>query len=165
MKTYELTYIIPDKIEEKEIPKISERIKKLLPDGKIIKEEFWGRRKLAYPILKNDFGYYTTLIFETEPENIENMAIKLRLDEDVIRHLIVSVKKPVKIEEKPKPKPKEAELPKIKVKAKPPASSLRSLGEGGLPRASRKAKITEEIEKEEKKMKALDEKLEEILKE
>lgn len=169
MKTYELTYIIPDKFEEKEIPKISEKVKGLLQGGKINNERFWGRKKLIYPISKSDFGYYTTLVFETEPENIEKIESKLKLDEDVIRHLIVEakVKKVEKVKEAKKEakevkkveKPEEIELPKLKVKAKPKKL------EKPKKLAPKKAKITEEIETEEKKMKALEEKLEEILKE
>ena len=176
MKTYEITYIIPEKFEEKEIPQITEKIKKIIPDGRITKENFWGRRLLAYPISKNKFGYYVTLVFQTEPENIEKIGSKLNLEEDVIRYLIVSTKPPVqpkeikepekavgrveareeKPEEKPSlaGKPKKIEIPKIKVRAKPKKIEK-----------PKKAKITEEIEKEEEKMKALDEKLEEILKE
>jgi small subunit ribosomal protein S6 len=148
MKTYELTYIIPEKFEEKEIPQISEKIKKLLPDGKIIKEEFWGRRKLAYPILKNNFGYYITLVFETEPENIKKITNKLKLAEDIIRYLIVQSEKT----EKPVMAEGEKKKPKLQTKAKPKKTEK-----------PQKAETTEKIEKE--KMKELEEKLEEILKE
>lgn len=170
MRTYELTYIIPEKFDEKEIPQISEKVKKLLPDGKIIKENSWGRRQLAYPISKNKFGYYVTLVFETEPENIEKIISKLKLEETIIRYLIAGVELPKAVKEvkevekaeekaeapkvKPKEKPEKIEIPKIKIRAKPKKIEK-----------PKKAKITEEIEKEEEKMKVLDEKLEEILKE
>jgi len=149
MRTYELTYILPDKISEKEIPQVCQKIKKLIPLGKILKENFLGRRKLAYPIKKNDFGYYATLVFETEPEILSKMAVKLRLEEDVIRYLLVGIEKAKEVKKvKERKEIKKVEKPKIKVKAKP-----------------KKAKITVAIEKEEEKMKALEEKLEEILKE
>jgi len=154
MRTYELTYIVPGEFEEKEIPKVTEKVKKLLSDGKIIKEKFWGKRKLAYPIKKNDWGFYITVVLETEPENIKKIESKLKLEEDVIRHLIISTKPAQKPEVKEIEKPKRLEKPEVKAKAKPKKEEK-----------PKKTKITEEIETEEKKMKALEEKLEEILKE
>jgi len=145
MKSYELTYIVADKSEQ-EISKVSARVKKILKDGKILRETFWGRRKLAYPIMNNEFGYYCGLVFEISPEKIKEIERRLLLEEEVIRHLIVKFKESTK--------PKEDEEAK---RIKEPVAQVKTKKE-----SSKKEVIKESSGK---KKKTLEEKLEEILKE
>lgn len=161
--TYELTYIIPDKFSETEIQPIAEKIKKLLGTN-IIKESTLGRRKLAYPILKNNFGYYFTLVFESEPENLHKIDSKLKTEEDIIRNLIITTKvaeakAPAKVKEAKEVK-EEKEVKKVAVTEKFKTKITTKKAE-----KAKKPKISEELETEAKQMKALEEKLEEILKE
>lgn len=145
MRNYELTYILSSELSEKDIPKISEKIKGLFA-GKIVKEDYWGKKRFAYPIKKfgkkYEDGFYLTLHFQTEPEKIEELERKLKLEEEILRHLIVSKKEKKVIE-----KPKEIKKPK-KVKVKPKVERPKP-----------------KIKEEKKRIKALEEKLEEILKE
>lgn len=151
MNKYELTYLIPDSFSEEEATKEREKIKKLLKEAKVSDERILGRRKLAYPIGKKEYAYYITLLFEIGPEEIKKINSEIKMQENILRHLIVA--KPMK-EEKPVTEIKAVKEEK-KVEAQKPTP--------------KKEKPTKKIEVKEKgvkeKMKALDKKLEEILKE
>ena len=90
LKTYELTVITilsPTSTRGKEnLKEIEGKIKKI---GKIDKKESWGEKKLAYPIKKNQNGFYYFFQFNTQPSEIANLDKYLKLNENVIRHLIV----------------------------------------------------------------------------
>ena len=63
MRQYELTYLVSDNVSESEITKVTGKIGGYISDegGKVLKEESWGRRKLAYPINKQLFATYIYL--------------------------------------------------------------------------------------------------------
>jgi small subunit ribosomal protein S6 len=64
----------------------------------------WGRRRLAYPIRHNSAdlrdGFYTLYHFEIEPEGIESIEREIRLNERIIRHLLLQLdSEPIFVEE------------------------------------------------------------------
>lgn len=91
MRQYELTYLISDDVAESEINKVSGRINGYVTDakGKVLKEESWGRRKLAYPIKKQQFATYITLNFELEPENLREIEKDIFHAPEILRHLML----------------------------------------------------------------------------
>lgn len=91
MRQYELTYLISDDVAESEINKVSGRINGYIADakGKVLKEESWGRRKLAYPILKQQFATYITLNFELEPEKLREIEKDIIHAPEILRHLTI----------------------------------------------------------------------------
>ena len=90
MRQYELTYLISDDVQESEITKITGKIGGIIAEskGKVLKEESWGRRKLAYPIKKLLFATYITINFELEPENLRNIERDLRHESSIVRYLL-----------------------------------------------------------------------------
>lgn len=92
MRRYELTYLISDDLQETEIIKTSGKIGGLISadGGTIIKEESWGRRKLAYPILKQLFATYITVNFELEPSNLRNIQREIKHETAIVRHLLIT---------------------------------------------------------------------------
>ena len=70
MRKYEITFLVSDEIAENEIKNISDKVAGfiLAENGKILKDEMWGRRKLAYPIKKQLFATYISIWFEAEAE-------------------------------------------------------------------------------------------------
>lgn len=89
MRQYELTYLVSDSVSDSDITKISGKVNAAVVDGKILKEENWGRRKLAYNIQKQQFATYITLNFELEPENLAELEHELKVSPEVIRHLLI----------------------------------------------------------------------------
>ncbi len=51
--------------------------------------EHWGKRQLAYPINKHDNGYYVVVQVRTDPESLPEFERAIKLDEQVLRHLVV----------------------------------------------------------------------------
>lgn len=160
--TYELTYIISGQLSEEEVVKCAEALKKLLPNGQVIEEKAWGRRELAYPINKQKAGYYFTLVFQAEPSQIGSLNQKLKLQEEVLRYLIVKTTLPP---EKTAAKPIEKKSQKSvrKTESKPEAKIEKK--EKKEPKAQKETKLSAELEEEAEKMRVLEEKLKEILKE
>ncbi|NOZ47693.1 MAG: 30S ribosomal protein S6 [Chlorobi bacterium] len=61
--------------------------------GKIVHEENWGLKKLAYPIQKKSTGFYYLLEFQAEGEFIQKLEIQLKRDEKIIRFLTTKMEK------------------------------------------------------------------------
>jgi len=47
----------------------------------------WGRRRLAYPILKKQEGVYHLLVFDASGETLDEITRVLKIDDSVMRHL------------------------------------------------------------------------------
>lgn len=87
-KNYELTVIFPLTLKEKE--KAREELKKEQEKvAKIEKETDWGEKKLAYPIKKNERGHFYFYELKTSPEKIKTLEGWLKLNENILRYLIV----------------------------------------------------------------------------
>ncbi|GHS96996.1 hypothetical protein FACS189421_03040 [Bacteroidia bacterium] len=69
--------------------KFTEVIKEL--GGKVVSTEFWGLKNLAYIIRKNRKAHFVMLNVELPGAGVAEFERKLRIDEDVIRYLNVSV--------------------------------------------------------------------------
>ena len=62
-------------------------------DGKIIKEEDWGIRSLAYPIKKSSKGKYSNIYIEGNNKVIKEIELFERYDERVMKFLSIKIKK------------------------------------------------------------------------
>ena len=68
--------------------------------GTIQKKENWGLRNLAYKINKNRKGHYMLLNIDSPADAIVEYERLMRLHEDIIRFLTMSIKS---VDEKPSP--------------------------------------------------------------
>jgi len=57
--------------------------------GELTRVESWGKRKLAYEIDHQTEGYYYFVRFRGKNELLTELGRQLRIDESVLRHLIV----------------------------------------------------------------------------
>lgn len=91
MRQYELTYLVSDEVLEKDLNKITGKVSEIISaaGGKVQKEEIWGRRKLSYPIQKQNFANYVTLWVELEGEKVAEINHELQVLTGVIRHLLI----------------------------------------------------------------------------
>ena len=91
MRKYELTYLISDNVPESDLNKVTGKINGYVTSltGKILKEEIWGRRKLAYPIKKQDFATYVTINFEIPADKANELEKNIFLSSKIIRHLMI----------------------------------------------------------------------------
>jgi small subunit ribosomal protein S6 len=93
MREYELIFIVHPDLEETATNEVVERVKTWITEagGTVNKVDPWGKRKLAYPIRKQNDGQYFFLQVEMAPTFIAEMERNLRFLEPVMRFLITAV--------------------------------------------------------------------------
>ena len=93
MRKYEIMFIVKPDLEETAIKKEAETLKKVLTDekSKIIEEKAMGQKELAYEMNKYKNGYYFLYIVEASNEAITEFDRLARLNENILRHLIIRV--------------------------------------------------------------------------
>ena len=91
MKKYELIFILKAELPETEMEARVARVQEILGmhDGKITLENHWGVRRLAYEIEYETRGNYMFLKFKSAGTAVAELDKFLRLDDQVLRHLIV----------------------------------------------------------------------------
>lgn len=94
-KRYETVFILTPVLSGEQVKEAVGTMKKKLKEAgaKILHEEDWGLRKLAYPIQKKSTGFYHLFEFEAEGEIIADYELGLKRDEKVMRFLTVSMDK------------------------------------------------------------------------
>ena len=70
------------------VKKVTELITAL--GGKIIKNDSWGKRKLAYKILHETDGYYEVMEIELPGDKLDSLKKKLNLEDELLRYLITA---------------------------------------------------------------------------
>jgi small subunit ribosomal protein S6 len=98
MRRYELMLVLrPDAPDDRASAVIDRTTRQLVAaGGQIVKVAPWGRRRLAYPIERYRDGSYHILVFEAPSEAIAELERSLEITEEVLRHLVVRVERPVK---------------------------------------------------------------------
>ncbi len=91
MKKYELVVIFDPSLKEEEIEEQLSRITSLLEKEKctVSNIDKWGIRKLAYPIKKQDNGYYIIVYFNGNSDIVTELDRTNKINDKVLRHLIV----------------------------------------------------------------------------
>jgi len=93
VKPYEIVYIFDSALPEDQIGEKLDRYHALVAGGdaggEITAVDHWGRRQLAYPIQRKTAGYYVVAQFQTTPERLPELERLLKLDDDLLRFLIV----------------------------------------------------------------------------
>jgi len=91
MQKYELTVVLPGKTTAAKKKNAVSRIEKIVETlgGKIIKSEDWGEKELAYKIAKNTSGVYLYFELEITKKAISGLNDKIKLEDGIIRHLLV----------------------------------------------------------------------------
>ncbi len=92
MRAYELVLVLKTSLSEANRKKLLETIKSFLPELKIVKEDEWGQKPLAYSIKKEIAGYYLNWIFELKAELPKDFEKKLITNDNILRHLLLRKK-------------------------------------------------------------------------
>lgn len=89
MNTYEIAVLYHPDLEI-DLGKAEDRVKKIIADnkGEIKKTDNWGKRKLTYPINKQDFAVYVFYTVELPGESVAKVEQTLNITDEVIRFLI-----------------------------------------------------------------------------
>lgn len=92
MKAYELLYFVDSATPDETREAVVNRIEAIVtdPEGSIDNVDDWGRRKLAYEINGQAEADYTLVDFHTDPQTIAELDRVLRINDAVMRHMIVA---------------------------------------------------------------------------
>lgn len=92
MKEYELTVVVHPDLES-ELEKALAKVRGLVTDngGEIVKEDNWGKKRLAYSIRKEDFGVYVYFDVKLPAEAPLKISNVLNITDEVLRYLLVKV--------------------------------------------------------------------------
>lgn len=89
MYQYEVAVLYHPDLEV-DLTKAEERVKKIIADngGKVVKDDNWGKRKLAYPIKGNEHAVYVFYTVEMPGTAVQKVEATLNITGEVIRFLI-----------------------------------------------------------------------------
>ena len=89
MTNYEVLFIIDPALEDEKKEATIEAVKEIIAsEGEVGNVDVWGLRKLAYPINKKSEGYYVVIEFKAEPTLPKELDRRLKISDNVMRHLI-----------------------------------------------------------------------------
>lgn len=92
---YEVMYIVPNNYSEDEVIEIKTKVNTLAKQEgfDVVKEDTMGKRKLAYPIKHNYFGYYVLTYLKNERDGkLVIFSQKLKIMPEILRHQIIKYK-------------------------------------------------------------------------
>lgn len=91
MGTYEVLFIVSPDVPEGEITSLIGDFRGIAEQhgAKLLEEDAWGLRKLAYPINKRDNGIYHLFIFEAGSQDLNELDRHMKNSDRIMRHLIV----------------------------------------------------------------------------
>jgi small subunit ribosomal protein S6 len=156
---YEILFILPNKFTDDESKKVAEKVGQVITEngGQITHTEYWGKKKLAYEIKHNTYGYYGLFEFDLEGNILATVDKNLRLSNDVLRHQIV-VKKAKTAEEIAR-----AETIRVKINSKKAAATKQQEEKDKKTSTPATPVSTSKVKDKRVDLKDLDEKLEGIL--
>ncbi len=91
LREYDFTIITKGELPDADNKKVIEGYEALMTKdgGEILKRDEWGTKRLSYPIRKSFRGFYVNYDFIGTPENLAEMERLMRIDDNVLRHLVV----------------------------------------------------------------------------
>ena len=90
MRHYEICFLVhPDQSEQ--VPAMLERYRTMIEEkgGSIHRLEDWGRRQLAYPVVKLHKAHYVLMNIECDSETLAELESLFRFNDAVLRHLTI----------------------------------------------------------------------------
>ena len=95
MNPYEILLMLDPELADERQNEIRARVRELVETrgGAWQASEPWGRRKLAYEIGKRNEAFYHLLLFDADPETLDEIGRVLRITDGVMRFM--AVRRPV----------------------------------------------------------------------
>src|SRR5579872_7147269 len=128
-RQYELVYILPPDTTEQQVAELHQQIEAVVTrmQGQIEKTEHWGRKRLAYEISRHKEGVYVLDVINGSGELMKELDRRLRVMDQVIRHMVVRVDEEKKVVDRTRTK-RQADSERRRVKRGLPP--VRQPGEG-----------------------------------
>jgi small subunit ribosomal protein S6 len=92
-RTYECVLVLDPGLDAEKITGQLERFQEqILHHGGLIRKwDRWGKKRLAYEIEGKQYGYYVVVVFDVDPAAVKPLERYARLNQLILRHLIVLV--------------------------------------------------------------------------
>ena len=92
-REYELVYIVAPTATDEEVEALQTQVAEIVQEfgGTVENTDLWGRRKLAYEIGRFTEGIYIVQVLDGPGKMISELGRRLRVRDQVLRHLIVRV--------------------------------------------------------------------------
>jgi small subunit ribosomal protein S6 len=102
VRQYELVYILSPDATEQETTDLHTQVEAIIAryQGEMLKTENWGRRRMAFRIGKHREGTYVLEVFKGTGELTKELDRRLKVIDNVIRHLIVRVDEELRVAER-----------------------------------------------------------------
>ena len=90
MRLYELNVILVPELEDHKasVEEVAEVVRGL--GAEVEKIDLWGKKRFAYPIKKQQEGFYALITMKMAPDQIRELDRVLGLRQQVLRHLVVA---------------------------------------------------------------------------
>lgn len=120
MRQYETGFLVSPNLTEEETDKLILQMAEVVfrKKGKMLKEDRWGKRKLAYPISKFEEAFYVFFHYEGEHDVPSELERRFKQTDTILRYLTVKREPKENIKKRKKPvraREKEAEMPEAEV--------------------------------------------------
>lgn len=116
MRLYDIVVLVTPDLNDEDATKVAAEYKKVLTDGgaNVVKDEPWGKRRLAFPIQRKREAHYHYWQVEAAPAAVAEAERRMGLSDQILRHLAV------RVDEELKRSAKMAERLRIKAAKRPP---------------------------------------------
>ncbi len=93
MLKYETIFVADPTLTEDETEAIIKMIDETVTSagGTVLKVERWGKRRLAYPILHKEEGFYVLMVVDCPAQLVKEIERRYRINDRIIRHQTVRV--------------------------------------------------------------------------
>lgn len=98
VRDYEMLYILNPELGEENLPAAIDKVNNLVTRlggemGEVNQTAPWGKRRMTYQINKGQDGFYVLANFRLNPAQTDELERDLRISEEVLRHLLISLAK------------------------------------------------------------------------
>ncbi len=123
MRIYEALFIVKPDAPEEELDQFVEQMRGVITSsgGTVDKVEKWGKRRLAYRVLKYREGSYVLLQFTADAQSVKEFERRLRVADMVIKFITVRIDETLKRLDKRKKEREKRAARKPQVAAAAPA--------------------------------------------
>ena len=106
VRQYEVVYIVTPEATDEVVADLHQQVEAVVQrfGGSIERTENWGRRRLAYEIAHHREGTYVLEVLNGPGEMVRELDRRLKVTDQVIRHLAVRVDEELRVAERAKAK-------------------------------------------------------------
>lgn len=115
MLQYETIFVTEPTLPEEEVDGLIKTYEQIMESagGKVLKVEKWGKRRLAYPIARQEEGIYVLMVVQCPTSLVKELERRYRMNDRILRHLTVRVVNEAQLGPSPVMKPRPVERDEV----------------------------------------------------